>query len=132
MCCLNDSDLDHLLNSETGKERKKKKKTRALRIGGEAFLVVNQQGEGDETLVEENENGSGHVQRLFAFAWFSLGVTMATHPSSLAYLPAYLSAFSAQTTQPGSRATGSAPERTAAAAAADSTTHLIILFHSRA
>lgn len=57
---------------------------------------------------------------------------MATHPSSLAYLPTYLTAFSAQTTQPGSRATGSAPERTAAAAAADSTTHLIILFHSRA
>lgn len=54
---------------------------------------------------------------------------MATHTSPLAYLSAYLSAFSAQTTQPGSRATGSAPERTAAA---DSSTHLIILFHSRA
>lgn len=59
---------------------------------------------------------------------------MATHPSSLAYLPAYLSAFRAQTTQPGSHATGSAPECTAAAVAAvaDSSTHLIILFHSRA
>lgn len=41
-----------------GGERKKK---HALRIGGEALLVVNQQGEGDETLVEENGNGSGHV-----------------------------------------------------------------------
>lgn len=55
-----------------------------------------------------------------AFAWFSLGVTMATYPSSLpyrpTYLPACLPAFSAQTTHPSSRATGSAPERTAAAA----------------
>lgn len=28
---------------------------------GEVLLVVNQQGEGDKTLLEENGNGSGHI-----------------------------------------------------------------------
>lgn len=35
--------------------------TKCIKDEGEVLLVVNQQGEGDKTLVEENGNGSGHI-----------------------------------------------------------------------
>lgn len=34
---------------------------KCIKDEGEVLLVVNQQGEGDKTLVEENGNGSGHI-----------------------------------------------------------------------
>ncbi len=34
---------------------------KCIKDEGEVLLVVNQQGEGDKTLVDENGNGSGHI-----------------------------------------------------------------------
>lgn len=75
------------------------------------LLVVNQQGEGDITLVEVNGNGSRYIDPLLSLG-FLLVVTMVTYPISP---PTYLPAVGTQATHMCSHATGFAPERTGAA-----------------